>query len=170
MMTTELFRTRKIPMPWLRSLRSVSMLVLGGLLAANARADALEDPTYTALRAARPDGRTISVSSLALDRDVFHFDFASGAFHLLAPVEGRTVGAVFLGQRSLRRTPATPGERLRVAMASGADPKGLETLTDTFTRLVLFFGDDTAAELALSAPVREGAPDPKALAAWDDHL
>ncbi|HEV7669371.1 MAG TPA: M1 family aminopeptidase [Thermoanaerobaculia bacterium] len=133
-------------------------------------ADGPKDPVYTALRAAKPDGRTLPVSGLVLERDAFRFEFTSGTFHFLAPVEGRTIGAVFLGQGSFRLTPATPGERRRLAFDSGADPKTFETLSDSFTRLVLLFGDDTAAELALAAPIRPGAPDHAALAAWEDHL
>src|SRR4051794_12351688 len=53
---------------------------------------AAPDPTYAALRNARPDGRRMEVKNLALDRDVFHFQFDSGTFHLLAPVDGRTIG------------------------------------------------------------------------------
>jgi hypothetical protein len=133
-------------------------------------ADGPKDPTYAALRAAKPDGRTLAVTGLVLERDAFRFEFATGTFHFLAPVEGRTIGAVFLGQGTFRLTPATLSERRRLAFSSGADPKTFETLTDSFTRLVLLFGDDTAAELALTAEIRTGAPDREALDAWEAHM
>ncbi|MEP7008769.1 MAG: M1 family aminopeptidase [Acidobacteriota bacterium] len=129
-----------------------------------------KDPVYAALRAAKPDGRTLAVTNLVLERDVFRFEFASGTFHFLAPVEGRTIGAVFLGQGTFRLTPATPGERRRLALDSGGDPKTFETLTDSFTRLVLLFGDDTAAELQLAAPIQTGTPNREALDAWEAHM
>jgi hypothetical protein len=44
-------------------------------------ASAATDPTYAALRGARPDGRTVPVSGLVLERDAFRFQFDSGAFH-----------------------------------------------------------------------------------------
>ncbi len=154
----------------------MAVALLAGLIGrpagadAGAPADAPKDTVYAALRAAKPDGRTLPVTGLVLERDAFRFEFASGTFHFLAPVEGRTIGAVFLGQGTFRLTPATPGERRRLALDSGSDPKTFETLTDSFTRLVLLFGDDTAAELALSAPIQTGAPNREALDAWEAHL
>jgi hypothetical protein len=127
------------------------------------------DPTYAALRAARPDGRTVAVTNLQLERDAFRFQFDSGAFHFLAPVEGRTVGAVFVGKGSYRLSPATENERRALALASGAD-KGFETLTDEFDSLVLLFADDTAQEIEIHAPAQKGAPDARAAQAYEAAL
>ena len=88
----------------------------------------------------------MAVSGLVLERDAFRFQFDSGAFHFLAPVGGRTVGAVFVGHGSYRLSPATANERRQLALASGGD-KGFETLTDEFDDLVLLFADDTAQEI-----------------------
>ena len=130
-----------------------------------ARAEpAAPDPTYAALRAARLDGRRIPVQNLVLERDAFRFQLDSGAIYFLEPVEGRTFGAVFVGQGSYRLTPATRNERLHLALVSGGGAD-FETLSDTFEDLLLLFGDDTAAELQLHAPVQEGAPDPRAVTA-----
>ncbi len=150
----------------------IAGLVLGAAapLRGEASVEAPKDPTYLALRAAKPDGRTIPATGVVLVRDAFRFEFTSGTFHLLAPVEGRTVGAVFLGQGTFRLSPASAGERRLLAFDSGGDPKTFEVLTDSFTRLVLLFGDDTAAELALAAPIQEGSPAPQALDAWEAHL
>jgi hypothetical protein len=46
----------------------------------------------------------VPVGGLVLERDAFRFQFDSGAFHFLAPVAGRTVGAVFVGRGSYRLT------------------------------------------------------------------
>jgi hypothetical protein len=144
-------------------------VLCAALAASTAPAAATTDPTYTALRGARPDGRTIAVKDLALDRDVFHFQFDSGTFHLLAPVDGRTIGAVFVGHGSYRLTPATPNERRQLALFSGAG-EGLESLTDSFDSLVLFFVDGTGAELQLKAPVEKGTPDAKAVQVYESWL
>ncbi len=130
---------------------------------------AATSPAYTELRNARPDGRTVPVSGLELERDVFRFKFESGAFHFLKPVGGRTVGAVFVGHGSYRLSPATENERRQLALASGAD-KGFETLSDEFDDLVLLFADDTAQEIELHAPVRTGAPDPHATDVYERYL
>lgn len=132
--------------------------------------NALKDPTYAALRAARPDGRTITVENLVLDRDVYHFEFTRGTFHLLTPVEGRTWGAVFLGEGKVRLTPATPNERRRLAISSGGDPATFEVLNDTFSRLVLWTGEDALVEIAQAAETKTGTPDPKAIAALEEQI
>jgi hypothetical protein len=63
----------------------------------------------------------VPVSGLVLERDAFRFQFDSGAFHFLAPVGGRTVGAVFVGHGSYRLSPASENERRQLALASGGD-------------------------------------------------
>ena len=133
-------------------------------------ASAATDPTYAELRAARPDGRMVPVNKLVLERDVFRFQFDSGAFYFLKPVGGRTVGAVFVGQGSYRLSPATESERKHLALASGSDRQGFETLTDEFDSLLLLFGDDTAQEIELHAPVQAGSPDSRAASAYERYL
>jgi hypothetical protein len=127
------------------------------------------DPTYAALRAARPDGRTMAVHGLTLERDAFKFQLDSGTFHFLAPVGGRTVGAVFVGHGSYRLSPATENERRQLALASGGD-KGFETLSDELSDLVLLFADDTFQELEQHASISSGAPDRKAVSVYEGYL
>ncbi len=128
------------------------------------------DPAYSALRAARPDGRMVPVNKLTLERDVFRFQFESGAFYFLAPVEGRTVGAVFVGHGSYRLSPATPNERRHLALASGGDRSSFETLSDEFDDMVLLFADDTAQEIELHAPIKTGPPDARAVSVYESYL
>ncbi len=135
---------------------------------AAAAAGAAVDATYAALRAARPDGRKVTVAGLTLERDVFRFRFDSGTFHFLAPVAGRTVGAVFLGEGSWRLAPASESERHHLALVTGE--KDLEVLEDRFGELVLLFGDDTAAEIERHAAATTGPPEPRAVAAYEDQL
>jgi peptidase M1-like protein len=130
---------------------------------------AVTDPTYAALRAARPDGRVAAVHGLVLDRDVFHFELESGAVHFLEPVAGRTIGAVFLGRGTLRLSPATAAERRQLALELG-EGKDFEVLTDSFDELVLLFGDDTAQEIAAAAPIEKRAPDPRARQVYERWL
>ncbi len=106
---------------------------------------AASDATYAALRAARPQGPAIAVRGLALERDAFRFRFESGAFQFLAPVEGRVVGAVFVGRGLWELTPASDIERRHLAFMSRMPD--LRTLTDRFESLVLLFTDETAAEI-----------------------
>ena len=77
------------------------------------------DPTYAALRSARPDGPTFAVTGWTLERDAFRFRFASGRFQFLTPVGGRTIGAVFVGDGSVDLLPA-----VAVGTASSRLPHG----------------------------------------------
>jgi len=123
---------------------------------------------YDALRAMRPDGRTVTVQGLSLVRDAFTIELRSGVVHLLAPVRGTTVGAVFIGDGAYRLTPATAAERRQLRLQTGEAQ--LETLTDRFDRLVLFFTDRTAAEIMAHAPVATGAPNEPAVRFYEDYL
>lgn len=146
---------------------ALAIFLLAAALAAPLKA--FPDPTYTALRGARPDGRKIPVQNLVLERDAFRFQLDSGALHLLAPVDGHTIGAIFVGQGSYRLSPASANEARQLALSSGAG-KGFEALTDTFDNLLLFFTDGTLAELEHHAAIQTGAPDPHAGQAYDQWL
>src|SRR5881392_1176578 len=113
------------------------ILLAVGLFAA-VTAVASSDPTSTAMRATRPDGRTIRVKDLAFDRDVFHITL-NGTLHLLAPVSGKNVGAVFIGRGAYELTPASDVERGMLAV-NAADPS-LKTLRDDFDAMTIFDAD-----------------------------
>ena len=148
---------------WWHGAVVVLWMLCGALQAAAAPVPLLEE-----LRRLGPDGRTVPVQGLDLVRDAFVFHFESGTFHLLEPVAGRTVGAVFLGEGSYRLEPQTPWERDLLTRVAGL-PEGSKALEDTFSELVLFFTDDTGAEIARRATLQSGAPlgqAVEALARW----
>jgi hypothetical protein len=128
-----------------------------------ASAFAASDPTYTALRTARPDGRFIAVNNFTFDRDVYHFTL-NGNLHLVAQAGGKTVGAVFVGQGSYTLTPATPLEQRTLSLYAGDDK--LTKLSDDFDRAVFF---DTAL-IAAAGAIKEGAPNGDATGAYEDFL
>ncbi|HYU25827.1 MAG TPA: hypothetical protein VEO74_11530, partial [Thermoanaerobaculia bacterium] len=116
--------------------------LVGALLALIALASfASPDPTYSALRAARPDGRTIAVNDFTFERDVYRVTL-SGTLHLLAPVEGKTAGAVFIGRGSYELTPASEAERRMLGVV--AEQKDLTSFRDDFESMVVFDGELTA--------------------------
>ena len=121
------------------------------------------DPTYTALRAARPAGSVVAVQNLKLERDVFRFEFAKGSFQFLEPVAGRVTGAVFVGEGTWQLTPAGEGARRHLALLQD-EPK-LEVLTDRFDSLVLLFTDGTEAEIRKTGS--EASADGRAASIWD---
>jgi hypothetical protein len=144
-------------------MRVISFLLV--LLVAST-ASAQDATAYRDLRASRPDGRSITVKGLTLERDAYRITLQAGAVHLLAPLGGDTFGAVFIGQGSYTLSPATPAERRHLQLVAGST----EVLTDRFTRLILLFTDKTAAEVMAHAPVATGTPDPAAIRAYEDYL
>ena len=124
---------------------------------------AATDPTYTALRASRPDGRTVALTNFTFDRDVYHFTL-NGSLHLLAPVGGTTPGAVFVGEGQYTLTPATADERRGLALRSGDDK--LTTLADKFDSAVFF---DTAL-IKQAGDAKTGNADTRAGQVFDDFL
>ena len=145
----------------MKSLRRLFAVTATAALCASAFA--ASDPTYTALRAARPDGRFIAVNNFTFDRDVYHFTL-NGNLHLVAQAGGKTIGAVFVGQGSYALTPATPMERHTLSLFAGDDK--LVKLTDDFDRAVFF----DAALIAAAGAIKEGTPNGDATGAYEDFL
>jgi hypothetical protein len=92
------------------------------------------------------------VSNLTLQRDVARFTLQSGQIHLLTPVGGRTVGAVFRGKGVFRFAPATTVERDRLSRLESAD-----SLAAPFSELLLVFADGTLEELEAAVKFAPGA-------------
>jgi hypothetical protein len=130
------------------------LLLSGGFSAAEAAAE--RNATYAELRAAKPQGEAIAVQNLAIERDVFRFRFDTGSFQFLTLADGRTVGAVFVGDGGLELKPAIEAERRQLALVTGE--KGLEVLSDRFDSAVLLFTDATAAEIRQKSAVAASSP------------
>jgi hypothetical protein len=124
------------------------------------------DPTYAALRASRPDGRTIPVTDFVFERDVFRFKL-TGKIHFLTPVDGKTSGAIFIGQGSYELKPANDFERRQLAIYTADDQ--LTSIVDQFDSAVFLGTALPAAAEKAAAPVA-GAADPKAVDRWEEYL
>ena len=114
------------------------------------------DPVYAALRR-QPDvpldATAYAVNNLVLKRDAATFTLRSGEVYFLPPVEGRTVGAVFLGDGEMALTPPTEAEKKSLALFVNDT-----TITEPFTKLVLRFTEKTLEEVKSSpnATARQG--------------
>ncbi len=86
--------------------------------------------------------RAANVSNLVLRRDVGRFTLRSGRLHLLSPVGGRTIAALFRGDGVFSFVPAGKVERDRLRRMEKAD-----SLESPFTQLLLVFADSTLEEL-----------------------
>ena len=134
----------------------VSFLLLLSALPAFAQSGAVQtaetskangDSVYQQLRrkgAGSDDfnGEVATVSGLVLRRDAATFKFNSGEIYFLTPVEGRFIGAVFLGDLEMTLTPPTDVEKRSLAIFTG--PSGA---AEHFTRLVMRFTDQTFQEI-----------------------
>lgn len=150
---------------WVRSgLAVLAFLIASPVLPSAERAST----TYESLRGARPDGRTVSVENLVLERDVFELTFASGRFHLLEEVDGVTPGAVFLGQGSYVLEPQSAGELRHLTVLSGE--QRISGFTDEFSTAVLLFDDGTEAEIVGAGGLETGGVDSRAVEAITARL
>jgi hypothetical protein len=126
----------------------IALVTLGIVLVATPLAEAQQPAAsyrerFDELKSVEPaPGQIAAVTGLVLHRDVAAFSLDSGSLALLAPVGGRTVGAVFHGHGTFHFAP--PG---------GIEQNRLErflkqrSLDQPFTDLVLYFTDSTLAEL-----------------------
>ena len=115
-------------------------------------ASAQDAPEYRDVRAARPDGRTIQVKDLVLERDAYRITLQSGAVHLLTPLGQNTFGAVFIGQGNYLLSPATEAERRTLQLVSNST----EGLRDRVTRMILLCPAYTEAVVRDQAPTAAG--------------
>ena len=146
--------------------RAGRFLSVVAVLVATTSLFAAADPSYTALRAARPGTRTIALNNFTFERDVLRFTL-TGKLVLLDPVEGKTPGAVFLGQGSYELKPSTPAEQRQLAIYTGDDK--LATVSDQFDSAVFLGSALVAAAEKSSAPVASAA-DANAGERWNEYL
>src|SRR4030095_160505 len=92
------------------------------------------------------NGGVATVSGLTLKRDAATFKFNNGEIYFLTAVEGRVVGAVFVGDVEMTIVPPTEVEKRSLAIFTGS-----KETPDHFTRLVMRFTDKTFDEIK-SAP------------------
>lgn len=127
---------------------------------------AASDPTYAALRAVRPDARTIALNGFMFESDVLRFTL-SGKLVLLQQIEGRTPGAVFIGQGSYELKPATAAELRQLAIYAGDE--NLTSLSDQFDSAV-FLGSALVAAAEKTGAPAAGAVEANFVERWDDYL
>lgn len=105
------------------------------------------DPLYQLLRKQTEStsafgGQVANVAGLVLKRDAAIFKFNSGEFYFLPPIDGRVVGAVFLGDIEMTVVPPIEVEKRNLAIFTGQP-----ALSEKFNRLILRFTDNTFDEI-----------------------
>jgi hypothetical protein len=114
---------------------------------------------YGELRNLRPDPArgTLIEDGLTLVRDAGTIHLDRGQLNLLAPIDGRTVGAVFTGQGRFEMTTPEPVEQDQLRRAFGSDE-----ISTSFRAAVILFTDSTEAELAHAVSWEALTPDREA--------
>lgn len=98
---------------------------------------------YQGLRDLRPDPtRGAKVRALTLTRDAGTFHFGDGQIHLLEPIDGRTIGAVFVGEGRFEMAAPERVEQDQLRRAYG-----VSSIATPFRAAVLLFSDSTGSEL-----------------------
>jgi hypothetical protein len=115
------------------------------------------DPTYQQLRQSRLGDTTLAVHDFVLQRDAGTFTFKSGTFSLLAPVNGKVTGAVFLGEGSFTLVPPGAAEQHSLSLLT-KEPR----LEENFNELVLRFSDGTTEEIKKAGSPAAAAGNPGA--------
>ena len=101
------------------------------------------DLWYAGLRAAEIDASMgAEVHDLVLERDEGTLRFSEGRLQLLAPIQGRVYGLVFVGRGTFTLTPPIDVERAQMKRVYGD-----ERLEREFRTAVIFFTDWTLDEL-----------------------
>lgn len=107
-------------------------------------------PLYKQLRNIALNGNAVSVRNLVLERDAAVFTFKEGTFYFLEAVENQFTGAVFIGEGKFTMTPVLEVERRHLKHLTGGP-----SITETFSKMVLRFTDDTHKEITASGDVRK---------------
>lgn len=141
------FVSRRVPL----------FLLLPAVLLAATRTPAQENLSakgreiYEQIKAAALTGGTADVKGLALKRDRAELTF-DGTFYFTAPVAGRNIGAVFIGQGTFRaEVPPSKFEQESVRRMLGTD-----VIESDFKTAVLRFSDDTFEHIGQNR--QTGAP------------
>jgi Carboxypeptidase regulatory-like domain/Peptidase family M1 domain len=141
--------------------------VEGGAVEVKATTRPNEDPVYQKLRQQAESaqdfaGEYATVNNLVLKRDAATFTLRSGEVYFLPPVEGRTTGAVFVGDGEFTLTPPVEWERHSLSLFTGQP-----TINEQFTKLTLRFTDKTYEEIKASPQARMGSGGPQGSRARD---
>lgn len=100
------------------------------------------DPVYQQLRTISTGGKTITVKDFVMKRDAGTFTFKSGNFFLLSPVDGKTTGAVFIGDATFTINPPLEAERRSLKLLTKSDE-----MLERFKSAIFRFTDGTEEEI-----------------------
>lgn len=150
-------------MPAMRRPHDLTSLLLLTFLAIPARLLAQtpnSDATYQQLRNIMLSGEAMGADGITMKRDAATFQFRSGTFCFLKAVNGKTTGAVFVGEGRLLLDPPVASEQASLSVLTKE-----KEYSESFDHAVLRFTDNTYEELKHSAKPGGGGCSPDMLQA-----
>jgi hypothetical protein len=121
----------------------VTAVIGATLAAAPRRADSPARELYQSLNNLRVDpSRVYTVREIALRRDAVRISLSEGKLAFLTPLDGKVIGAVFIGRGRVLAVPRDAVEKFSIARFLGTP-----LLDEPFSKAYLRFTDGTAAEL-----------------------
>lgn len=118
------------------------------------------DSNYQQLRTISPSGESIAANGLTLKRDVATIQLNSGNICFLKAVNGKTTGAIFVGEGRLLLDPPLASERASLSVLTRE-----KEYSESFDHAVFRFTDATYNELKQGAKPGSGGCDLDALQA-----
>ncbi len=94
-------------------------------------------------------GEYARVNNLTFKKDAADISLASGEIYFLKSVQGKVVGAVFLGNGRFSLTPPVEVEKKHLSIFTGSND-----INESFDKLVMFFSDKTFDEIKQSPNVQ----------------
>lgn len=118
------------------------------------------DSNYQQLRSISPSGESIAATGLTLKRDAATIQLNSGNVCFLKSVNGKTTGAIFVGEGRLLLDPPLPSERASLSVLTKE-----KEYSESFDHAVFRFTDATYDELKHGSKPGSGGCDLDALQA-----
>ncbi len=127
------------------------------------------DPGYVAFRKASETansfgGEYATVNNLVLKRDAATFTLKNGEIYFLTPTNGKTTGAVFLGDGEITLIPPVDSEKKMLNFFINSTE-----IKEQFSQLVMFFSDETFDEIKKSPNAKIAASGSQSAKARDAY-
>jgi hypothetical protein len=114
-------------------------------------------PLYKTIRNLQLQNNGVRVKGLTLQKDAARICLLDGDLWFFAPVDGKTLGAVFIGRGDIKLDPATVSEKKFMSNLTGGTP-----FAETFNKLALFFVDDPFRQFTEQQEIQSASPPEKA--------
>jgi hypothetical protein len=121
----------------LRIILPVFIITFAGFTQTKPAIQGNDFPLYQTIRNLQLQSKGVLVSGIAIQKDAALIHLSHGSLWFFAPVDGKALGAIFIGQGNIKINPAVESEKKFLAKLTGGTP-----FFETFTELALFFTED----------------------------